>query len=72
MKLIKIAELLFKSNTIDSIFAHCFLVLEWNLMARSDNIVHSHISHMEWLEDSLVFYFMKSKGDQEGLNENEP
>ena len=68
----KMAELLFKAGGADNIFAHCFLVLEWNLMARSDNIVHTTISHMEWQNDSLVFYFAKSKGDQEGVMENEP
>ena len=67
-----ICKLLLTSGTTESIFTHCFLVLEWNLMARSDNVCTTHINHISWDEDSLIFYFMKSKGDQEGLNSNEP
>ena len=68
----KIAELLFKAGGSENIFAHCFLVLEWNLMARADNIVYTNISHTEWQGDSLVFYFARTKGDQEGINEKAP
>ena len=68
----KMAELLFKAGGSENIFAHCFLVLEWNLMARADNIVYTHVAHMEWQDDSLVFYFAKTKGDQEGVNEKAP
>ena len=68
----KIAELMFKQGGTDFIFAHCFLVIEWNLMARSDNVIYTHIHHMKWIDDALVFYFKKSKGDQEGVNENKP
>ena len=67
-----ICKLLLTSGTTESIFTHCFLMLEWNLMARSDNVCMTHINHISWDEDSLIFYFMKSKGDQEGLNLNEP
>ena len=63
-----ICKLLLTSGTTESIFTHCFLVLEWNLMARSDNVCTTHINHITWDEDSLIFYFMKRKGDQEGLN----
>jgi hypothetical protein len=45
------------------IFARCFLTLEWNLMARSENVVHAHMFHVTWDNDSLVFRFVKSKGD---------
>jgi len=68
----KICEVLLKSGTVESIFTHCFLVLEWNLMARADNICFTHINHITWDDDSLVFYFMMSKGDQEGVNSKEP
>ena len=40
----KICELLLKNKKDE--FAHCFLVLEWNLMARSQNVVDSHTSKM--------------------------
>ena len=41
-------------------------------MARSDNICATHINLITWDDDSLVCYAMKSKGDQEGVNSNEP
>jgi len=47
---------MFKKGGSEYIFAHCFMILEWNLMARSDNIVYTNISHMEWHDDSLVFF----------------
>ena len=60
-----ICKLVLTSGTTESIITHCFLVLEWNLMARSDNICARHINHVTWDDDSLVFYSMKGKGDQE-------
>ena len=37
-------------------------------MARSDNICKAHINHITWDNDSLVFYFIKSKGDHKIVN----
>ena len=61
-----------KSQDDEFIFAHCFLTLEWNLMARSDNVVHSHINHLEWRDDCLLYYILRSKGDQEGDHSTHP
>jgi hypothetical protein len=47
-------------------FAHLFLLLEWNLIARSDNIVGLHMNDFEFLGDSLLVYMKKTKTDQEG------
>ena len=67
-----ICKLLLISGTTESIFTHCFLVLEWNLMETYHNICTAHINKITWDDDSLLFYFMKSKVDQEGVNSNEP
>ena len=53
-------------------FAHLFLTLEWNLMARSDNIVNLNMSDFEWNDDSLIVFLRKSKTDQEGTNSSTP
>ena len=53
-------------------FAHLFLILEWNLMARASNCLLLHLGHIEWRNDCLVFFFGKSKGDQTGENSNNP
>jgi hypothetical protein len=36
-------------------FAHCFLVLEWNLMARSENVVNSHVENVYFENYCLLF-----------------
>ncbi len=45
-------------------FAHCFLTLEWNLMAWSENVVDCHAGRIIWIDDSLGFTFPMSKTDQ--------
>ena len=67
----KICELFLKEEGEEFVFARAFLCLEWNLMARSENVVHAHILHVEWNADSLVFRFVKSKGDQTGRNSDQ-
>jgi len=59
-------ELFMREEGEEFIFSRCFLTLEWNLMARSENVVHAHMFHITWENDSLVFRFVKSKGDQTG------
>jgi hypothetical protein len=63
----KLCELMLKSGDGDE-FAHCFLVLEWNLMARSKNVVDSHMENVYFKNDCLVFQFAKTKCDQTGKN----
>ena len=41
-------------------------------MARSDNVVHSHVNHLEWRDDCLLYYMLQLKGDQEGSLSTEP
>ena len=53
-------------------FAHLFLLLECNLIARSDNIVHIHVNDFERGSDSLLIYLKRSKHDQEGQTGKTP
>lgn len=62
----KLCQILMRGDSDEYIFAHCFLTLEWDLMARADNVTDAMVSHVEWHNDSLVFYFAKMKGSQEG------
>jgi hypothetical protein len=64
----KICELFMKEEGEEFIFAHAFLTLEWNLMARPKNVVPAHILHVHWEDDCLVFCFVKSKSNQTGQN----
>ena len=61
-----------ESDATEALFAHCYLTMEWNLMARSDNCENMHVSHVEWRQDCLVFFFAKTKGDQAGDKAGEP
>ena len=61
-----LCEKFFEGRNDEYHFAHLFLLLEWNLIARSDNIVHLHINDFEWESDSLLIYLKRSKHYQEG------
>jgi hypothetical protein len=44
----------------------CFLTLEWNLMARSENIFR-----ITWEDDCLIFQFAKAKQTKQGHNKDQ-
>ena len=46
-----ICEPMMKEHYEEYIFARAFLILEWNLMARSENVVDVHILHVHWEDD---------------------
>ena len=41
-------------------------------MAHADNVQDANVTHIEWSNDALVFYFAKAKGDQEGDKATKP
>ena len=59
-------------NSDEGPFAHLFLILEWNLMARASNCMNFWLGHFEWRHNCLVFFFGKSKRDQTGENSDSP
>ena len=67
----RFCEVLHLGEGNDFLFAHAFLTMEWNLMARSDNCVNMHVQHVQWRSDCLVFYFGTSKGNQTGERAND-
>jgi hypothetical protein len=68
----KIARATLTSESSDAIFAHVFLLLQWNLMCRSNNVELIHLTHLQWSEDRLLVYFRKQKNDQNGMRSTEP
>jgi len=62
----KLCQLMMESEDDEYIFGQWFLTVEWNLMARSDNIVQSHVNHLEWRDNCLLYYMIRTKGDQDG------
>eukprot|EP00834_Sanchytrium_tribonematis_P007109 NODE_596_length_5578_cov_0.509400.p1 type:complete len:695 gc:universal NODE_596_length_5578_cov_0.509400:1476-3560(+) len=53
-------------GTSDTVFAHTFSILCWNLMCRSANCVTLCFNHIQWQGDCLKVYFAHSKTDQSG------
>ena len=55
-------------GTIDGVFAHCFLVLTWNLSCRASNTGNIRFSEIEWSStfDAFEIYFAHMKTDQTG------
>ena len=64
-------ELLIAEGTSESIFALCWLVMQWNLMSRSEATEAISFSHMRWDNDTLKVFFPRHKSDQVGLNKDE-
>lgn len=57
----KLCSILFKSEKKNHDFLHLFLTLDWNLMARSENCFNCQLVHIEWRNDSLVFFLENPK-----------
>ena len=68
----KLCEFLFYGEGADYSFSHVFLMLEWNLLAWSNNCLAMNINHVQWENDSLVFYFSETKVDQSGEKSGDP
>jgi hypothetical protein len=55
-----------QDNQMNSLYAHAFVTLAWNLFARSNSVARLMYHHFEWREDSMLVTLPKHKGDQEG------
>jgi hypothetical protein len=51
-----------------NMFAWLFMLLSWNLMARSISVATIMYNHIAWANDALVITLPRHKGDQEGSN----
>jgi hypothetical protein len=49
-------------------FAHLFLVLAWNLVARCTSVASLDYQHITWADDSMRVVFPAHKGDEAGEN----
>ena len=64
---VRLAEILFKSENKEYIQAHTFLVLDWNMMSRSESVIESNIDLISQQKDCINIDLGKTKCDQEGL-----
>lgn len=63
-----LASLLFRSSAFgEMLFAWPFLVLQWNLIARTATVSSMMMEHIGWEGDALLITTPKHKGDQEGV-----
>ena len=53
-------------------FVHFSLTIKWNLLEREDIFVDVILNHIEWIGDSLVFYFENSEVYQHGERQHQP
>lgn len=63
---------LLKVSNRDHLFARCFMVLSWNLLARASSAFSICHSHMSWVEDSLLIFFSQMKCDQAAERPRDP
>ncbi len=61
-----ICHWLLQNESTESVFAHCFLTMTWNLMCHSKNTVKIQNAHISWIGDALAVQFAHSKTDQMG------
>jgi hypothetical protein len=71
---VMLAKKLLSSSVDDytSVFAWCWLVLQWNLFCRSDTTASILLTHVSWSEDSMVITIPKHKSDQDGRQGKTP
>jgi hypothetical protein len=65
----RLSELaLFAADTraVSSSFTHLFMILCWNLFARSCSVSDLHYHHLSWDNDALIIDMSKHKADQSG------
>lgn len=63
-----LCETFLRYGTADGIFAHCYLVLTWNLACRCNNTARIKFSDISWSQsfDAFSIHFSQSKTDQLG------
>ena len=55
-----------------TIFLCSFLPMNLNLMVISNNCVNTHVQHIQWRSDCLIFCFWDLKGNQTEHRANDP
>ena len=61
-----------QSGTQQGIFCHCFLVLTWNLMCRSNNTTRILFEHLSFEWDHVKIMFAQQKNDTHGYTAKYP
>jgi len=51
-------------NTL--MFAHVYLVWQWNLMVRTNQVSSTGFHHLSWKDDCMFCHHVTQKNDEEG------
>jgi hypothetical protein len=70
--LCKLSKRMLKDKQREYVFTRTFLLLQWNLMCRSNNMETMMVTHLQWADDHMLVYFRKQKNDQDGSRSHEP
>lgn len=67
-----LAKTMLQSAVDPLLWAHCYMVLSWNLMCRCNNTAHIRVDQIGWNGDCLHVYFATTKTDQGGDRSKDP
>lgn len=70
--LCKLSKRMLKDKQREYVFTRTFMLLQWNLMCRSNNMETMMVAHLQWADDHMLVYFRKQKNDQDGSRSQEP
>ena len=65
-------KLFIEDGSPSSLFGLFFLTLQWSLIARSESVEKIALDQLSYACDHMKVFFPKHKGDQIGLNKDEP
>ena len=68
----KMSEIMYYLSKPGNVFDRDLLTMEWSLMARRNNCVHSCVKRLDWSDDFLIIYCSQSKKNQEGVDQSTP
>jgi hypothetical protein len=60
-----LAHILFLSKDPEHTAVHLFLLLDWNLISRAEQVAKTYLNLGGVSNDALKLFIVKSKGDQE-------
>jgi len=63
---VEICKRLLLSGKPEDIFAHCYMVLSWNLICRASSTSTIQLHHLGWSGDALTILFAHLKNDRPG------
>ena len=61
-----LAKYALEKNGSDSVYAHLYMILCWNIVGRTNSIAHLNFANVTWDNDSLVITLPRQKSDPSG------